>query len=124
MKTFRSKWINRSVEDEGCYMSKEAKSFVAAFRNMLKRELNPFGVEVIGMKPNHYDFSGFLKKDDKYVYLSYSIPRYGDRINFDKREYAGPVLVRTAENDHDFRGGHNNFCSITECPGRILDLLR
>ena len=123
MKNFRTKWNGKAVEDCGCYMSKEAKSFVTAFKNMLKRELAPYGVEVIGMKPNHYDFSGFLKRGDKYVYLSYDIPRYGQKIDFDQRGWAGPVLVRTAESDHDYHGGHNNFCSIADTPQEILRLL-
>lgn len=27
MKTFKKNWNNRIVKDDGCYMSKEAKSF-------------------------------------------------------------------------------------------------
>lgn len=38
MKTFKKNWNNRIVKDDGCYMSKEAKSFVTAMKNMLKRE--------------------------------------------------------------------------------------
>lgn len=42
MKTFKKNWNNRIVKDDGCYMSKEAKSFVTAMKNMLKRELAPY----------------------------------------------------------------------------------
>lgn len=82
MKTFKKNWNNRIVKDDGCYMSKEAKSFVTAMKNMLKRELAPYDINVLSLKPNHYNCSGFLEKDGYYVYISYSIPRYGDRINF------------------------------------------
>ena len=34
-------------------MSKEAKSFVTAIKNMLNRELTPYGIEVLSLKPNH-----------------------------------------------------------------------
>lgn len=75
MKTFMKNWNGRAVEDNGCYMSKEAKSFVTAMKNMLKRKLTPYGINVLSLKPNHYDCSGFLEKDGYYVYISYSIPR-------------------------------------------------
>lgn len=97
MKTFKKNWNNRIVKDDGCYMSKEAKSFVTAMKNMLKRELTPYGINVLSLNPNHYDCSGFLEKDGYYVYISYSIPRYGDRINFSASGAGNGVLYREAE---------------------------
>lgn len=75
-----------------------------------------------GGQPNHYDCSGFLCKDGKYIYISYSIPRYGEKINFDDSGYINGVLYRTAENDHDFHGGHNNFSSISNLPRKIIEM--
>lgn len=97
MKTFKKNWNNRIVKDDGCYMSKEAKSFVTAMKNMLKRELAPYDINVLSLKPNHYNCSGFLEKDGYYVYISYSIPRYGDRINFSASGAGNGVLYREAE---------------------------
>ena len=60
MKTFKKKWDRVAVEDDGTCMSKEAKSFVTAFRNMLKRELadlNP----TITIKPGHYYLFGMVE---------------------------------------------------------------
>ena len=119
MKTFRKTWNNRSVQDDGCHNSKESKSFVTAFRNMLKRELKDDGIEVVRITPNHYDLSGFLVKDGKYVYVSYSIPRYGECIDFDTYDFMGHVLYRSAKNDHDYTGGRNNFSRITDLPDAI-----
>lgn len=116
MKTFKKNWNNRIVEDDGCYMSKEAKSFVTAMKNMLKRELAPYNINVLSLKPNHYDCSGFLEKDGYYVYISYSIPRYGDRINFSASGAGNGVLYREAENEKDFTGGHNHFCALEDLP--------
>ena len=65
MKSFKA-WDKRPIEDWGTYMSDEAKSFVRAFKNYLKRSLP--GCELIGFKPNHYDTSGFVKRGDKYIY--------------------------------------------------------
>lgn len=121
MKSFM-KWNGKSVEDCGSYMSKEATSFVTAFRNMLKRELNPYGIEVVYLKPNHYDCSGFVKKEDHYIYISYSIPRYGSRIDFKRTGFADGVLYRTAKHEKDYRGGNNNFSNIESLPGAITSL--
>lgn len=122
MNTFRSKWNNKSVDDMGSVMSKEAKSFVTAFRNMLKRELEPEGIEIVEFTPNHYDCSGFVRKDDKYIYISYSIPRYGEIIDFDVSGYANGVLYRTATSDHDYHGGMNRFSSIKDLPRNIINM--
>lgn len=97
-------------------MSKEAKSFVTAMRNMLKRELAPYDINVLSLKPNHYDCSGFLEKNGYYVYISYSIPRYGDRINFSASGAGNGVLYREAKNEKDFTGGHNHFCALEDLP--------
>ena len=115
MKTFK-KWNNKAVEDWGSVMSKEAKSFARAFKNMLVRELSTSGIEVVNFHTGHYDLSGCLKKDEQYVYFSYSIPRWGERIDFNKSGASYGVLYRTAEGPKDFHGGMNNFCSISELP--------
>ena len=123
MKTFRKKWNNVAVQDSGCVMSKEAKSFVTAFRNMLRRTLEPFDINVISLTPNHYDCSGFVEKDGKYVYLSYSIPRYGERISFSDSGVRNGVLYRTAEGPKDFRGGNNHFSSIEKISDNIIRMI-
>lgn len=121
MKTFRSKWNYNRVEDGGCYMSKSATSFVTGFRNMLKRELTPHDINVCSFTAGHYFCSGFVEKDGKYVYISYDIPRYGEKIDFSQQGVNG-VLYRTAKSERDFHGGPNNFCSIEQLPKAIVDL--
>ena len=119
MNTFKRTWNNKSVEDAGSTMSKEANSFVKAFKNMLSRELESDGIEIINFEPNHYDCSGFLKKDNNYIYISYSIPRGGYRIDFNACNAQDGVLYRTAESDRDYRGGFNNFSSLYNLPSNI-----
>lgn len=122
MKLFKSKWDGKSVKDDGPYMSREAKSFVKGFKNMLQRELNPYGIEIVSFEGNHYDCSGFLRKGDKYVYVWYDIPRNEERIDFSKSGPFYGVLYRTAKNSKDYTGGHNNFSNIETLPGAILNL--
>lgn len=120
MKTFR-KWNEKAVKDDITVMSKEAKSFVTAFKNYLKRNL-PAGYEVESLSAGHYYCSGFVKKEDKYIYLSYDIPRYGEAINFETSGVNG-VLYRTAKNNKDFTGGGNHFCSINNVIESIISLM-
>lgn len=122
MRTFKMKWNGKAVEDCGSYMSKEAKTFVTDFRNMLKRELSPYGIEMVSLKPNHYDCFGFVKKGDHYIYISYSIPRYGSCINFYLSGSFDGVLYRTAKNEKDYTGGRNHFSSIEYLPNAIISL--
>lgn len=122
MNTFKKKWNGKSVEDWGAYMSKEGKSFVTAFKNMLKRELSADGIEVVDFHAGHYDLSGFCKKGDRYIYVSYSIPRGGMPIRFDNSSCMNGVLYRTAKDNKDWHGGHNNFSDINNLPEAIRAL--
>lgn len=125
MKTFRKTWNKRKIEDDITINSKEAISFCRAFRNMLKRELTPYNIEVVNFSIGHYYLYGFAKKDNDYVYYSYNIPRkYEGVIDFDKHFYAGPVLYRTAKNEVDYYGGSNNFCSIADLPKNIITMFK
>ena len=107
MEKFKEKWNRQTVEDMGCVMSPSAKVFVSDFRRALKRSLAGTDIEIVSIKSGHYDFSGFVKKGDKYIYLSFSIPRHGMIIAFSQR-----ILYRAAKNAQDFRGGNNHFCSL------------
>ena len=117
MKTFKTKWNHKAIEDDIMYMSKEGKSFVTAFRNMLKRELANTDIEIVSIKAGHYDLSGFLKSTDgRYLYVSYDIPRHGAAIDFSATGAGNSVLYRTAKNDKDFRGGMNRFSPLDQLP--------
>lgn len=119
MNTFEKKWNHVAVEDCGSYMSKEAKSFVTAFKNMLKRELKDMGIEVVNIKPNHYDLSGMIKINEKYLYINYNIPRWGEPIDFDQSGAVNGVLYRPAKHETDWHGGRNRFCSIRNLPASV-----
>lgn len=115
MNNFRKKWNGKIVKNDIT-----AKSFVTAFKNMLKRELNPYGINV-SLKSGFYYCSGFLEKNGKYIYISYNIPRYGESIDFNTSGILG-VLYRTAKNNKDYTGGYNYFSSMYELPKNIKNL--
>lgn len=122
MVRFSKKWNNKAVEDCGAYMSKEAKSFVTAFKNMLKRELADMGIEIVNITPSHYDLSGMIKINGKYLYIRYDIPRWDEQINFEQSDCMRGVLYRPAKHDHDWHGGRNRFCSIRSLPQSIREI--
>ncbi len=113
----------KMLEDDGCYMSEEAKGFFKAFKNHLKKNLP--GCELTGFKPNHYDTSGFVTRPDgKVIYVSYSLNRmgYGCVADFNDHSCMNGVLYRTAENTKDYRGGRNCFASLKNIAAEILKL--
>ncbi len=123
MKNFK-KYDGKSMEDWGCYMSEEAKGFVRAFKNYLKRNLP--GCTLEGFRPNHYDTSGFVTKPDgKVVYVSYSLNRRGGDCvaDFADSSCMNGVLYRTARDTRDYTGGQNHFTSINRMAEAILALL-
>lgn len=109
MKTFR-KWDKKPIEDLGCYCSNDYKSFCRALKNYLKRIFPE--AEIIGFKANHYDTSGFVKMDDKIIYISTSLDRYRGYHVFSESGCSNGVLYRTAKNVKDYRGGSNHFTSF------------
>ena len=94
------------IEDWGGVTSPSYKTFEKKYRNYLKKVCKNHGWELVKFSPNHYCFSCFIKKDDKYVYMSVSDVRY-----FSK-EWYNNILVRTAKSDHDYTGGSNNYTDL------------
>lgn len=124
LKAFKKKYQDTFIEDWGAYMSDQAKQFVKDFNSALKNELKAKGDYVVKIKPGHYYMSGFIQKGDKYVYLSYRIPRGMRNIHLENMSCFQGFLVRTAKNDKDFTGGSNNFTNIDYLISKIDFLLQ
>ncbi len=119
MQEFVKKWNGVSVEDDGCYMSGEAKRFVTQFRNALKKDLPDAEITI---KPGHYDLYGFVSENGHTAYVSYNIPRYGLPVNCSDCGVNG-ILYRTARDTKDYTGGPNHFCGFRELPGNLRRML-
>ena len=96
----------------------------------MRKIAKALGGELVNQSYGHYDVSGFIRRNDKYVYFSYSNSlNYGGRTYVALKEnnsYSGcctPLLIRTAKNDSDYRGGYNNFTSFENCQSLIERLL-
>ena len=129
LKAFIKKWHGRVLQDDGCYVSKEFKSFQTAFGNAMKKIAESLNAEVVDYSKGHYDMSGFIKRGEHYVYFSYSASLSGPRsscILKDDDNFRGccaPMLFRTAAHAKDYTGGINNFRSFEGCEELIDKLL-
>ncbi|MGN1052334.1 MAG: hypothetical protein ACI4SH_02965 [Candidatus Scatosoma sp.] len=73
---------------------------------------------LVNVGKNHYCFSAFIKSaENKCVYISISDVRYFSN------EWYDHILIRTAENETDYRGGFNNYTSLQDLEGTAAYLL-
>lgn len=128
--SFIRKWSGRTLQDDGCVVSKEYHSFQIAFINAMRKIAKSFGGEVVNPSYGHYDVSGFIKKGDKYVYFSYdNTCGFGGRTyislkdQWDSRGCSSPLLIREAESEKDYCGDVPHFTSFEKCQEVIENLL-
>ena len=120
MDKFLKEYDGHRFEDWGTTCSTDFKSFCRKFKNYLKRNLP--GCEVIGFKANHYDTSGFIKKGEHFVYVSYSWNRFSP-VDINEDGTRG-VLYRVAHSEKDYRGELNHFVSLKEIPEAIKEMIK
>ena len=120
--TFIKKWHNKFLQDDGSYVSEEFNSFQNAFKREMNKICESIGATLVKYSKGHYDMSGFIERNGKYVYFCYSstlcnsrsVPNLTDRL---------AMYCRTAENTQDYRGGFNNNTSFENCASVIDSLL-
>lgn len=97
--------MNKEIQDDGAYNSKEFDSFSRSFKQFLTVQFAGYGLELAGYSKGHYYISGFVQNREtkKFAYFSISDVR-GNPNTWQKA-----VLVRTAKDTKDFTGGSNNF---------------
>ena len=92
-------------------------SFQTKYINYLKSVCRENGWEFVRALKNHYEFSAFIKANEKFIYFSICDVRY-----FTNQWYTN-ILVRTAQHEKDYRGGRNTFTSLPELQPSIKLLL-
>lgn len=95
----------------------EFSRFANDFKKTMTEQLAGTGMEIVSFGIGHFCISGFVRKENKYIYFSISDVRYA------KNDWLNNVLFRTAKNDHDFKGGRNRFCKLLECGEKFDELL-
>ena len=120
MKNLIKKWHNKSVEDWGAVNSDDSRNFSKDFKKTIK-SIESISLEKFNI--GHYGVSGFVSKDNKYAYFSYSIPRGGTPIDAYDKGFLNGILIRTAESTSDYTGGINCFTNFVDLEEDLLALL-
>ena len=103
----------------GCYTGEDYKSFQTKYINYLRAMCKENHWELVNVSKNHYCFSAFIKSsENKCVYLSISDVRYFSN------EWYSHILVRTAKNEVDYRGGFNNYTTLEKLDNTVARLLK
>ena len=111
------KYVNYEFSS-GCYTGDDYKSFQTKYINYLRTVCKNNHWRLVNVGKNHYCFSAFIKSaENKCVYISISDVRY-----FSNEWYAH-ILIRTAENETDYRGGFNNYTTLSDLEGTAAELL-
>lgn len=107
-------YLKKGIEDYGCVTSPDYKTFERKFRNYIKKVAKENDGELVKFNPNHYEFSCFVRRNDKYVYISISDVRYF------KNSWYNNILIRTANNEKDYSGGRNDYTSLEYLDKKIV----
>ena len=102
----------------GCYTGDDYKSFQTKYLNYLRSICKQNHWQLVNVGKNHYCFSAFIKSaENKCVYISISDVRYFSN------EWYNHILIRTAKNETDYRGGFNNYTTLEELEITTAELL-
>lgn len=111
------KYVNYEFSS-GCYTGDDYKSFQTKYINYLRSICKNNHWRLVNVGNNHYCFSAFIKSaENKCVYISISDVRYFSN------EWYDHILIRTAENETDYRGGFNNYTTLSDLEGTAAELL-
>ena len=102
----------------GCYTGEDYKSFQTKYINYLRSICKQNHWQLVNVGRNHYCFSAFIKSaENKCVYVSISDVRYFSN------EWYNHILIRTAEDETDYRGGFNNYTTLENLELMAAELL-
>ena len=104
----------------GCYTGNDYKTFQTKYLNYLKTICKENNWSLIKVNKNHYCFSTFIKggTENKCVYISISDVRYFSN------DWYNHILVRTAKNEVDYKGGFNHYTTLDKLECKICELLK
>ena len=103
----------------GCYTGEDYKTFQTKYINYLKELCRQNGWRLVNVGKNHYCFSAFIKggMENRCVYISISDVRYFNN------DWYNHILIRTAQDETDYRGGFNHFTTLENLECKVATLL-
>lgn len=91
----------------GSYTGEDYKSFQRKYINYLRTLCKESGWELLNPCKGHYEFSVFIRNQaGNHLYISIS------DVRFWNNEWYNRILIRTAKNEKDYRGGSNHYASL------------
>lgn len=108
IKTNIEKWLNYNFEPVECRVGKDFTSFSKAFKREIKLQVDEIGCEIVGYSKGYFYISGFIYNPRTDTYMYFSIPD----VRYDPNGWYSNILVRTANNAKDFKGGNNQYTSL------------
>ena len=114
------KYNGRTLQDDGCVVSREYRYFQNAFHKAMGAIAESIGAKVVKTYNGHYDMSGFIERDGKFVYYCYSVIWLRTNVRLDDRS---AMYVRSAKSVTDFHGGSNNHVAFVDCANVIDKIL-
>ncbi|MCD8084597.1 MAG: hypothetical protein LUE86_14090 [Clostridiales bacterium] len=119
---FLKKWEGHIIDDWCTVVSDDFKAFARSFRSYMGAIAKTCDASIVKFHIGHYDLSGFLQKDEKFCYFSYSVPRHLP-IQTKNAECVCGVLYREANDTDDYHGGANHFTSLADMDTAISRFL-
>lgn len=112
------KWFGYNFEPEECRTGKEFSAFGRNLKSELTAQLKDNGCIITKYIRGYFYVSGFIYNvsTGKYVYFCTDDVRYSPNWHKD-------ILIREARNDHDYKGGHNQYTSLENFGEKALKLL-
>lgn len=103
--------------ESSCSTTPEFASFARKFKTALKKDVEAAGLKLVGFTRGHFFVSAFVLNPltNQYAYISVSDVRWmlcGKRPLDD-------ILYRTAKDENDYHGGHNNFTDLPNLIERV-----
>ena len=107
------KEYNYYMESSTCETA-EFKSFARKFKSRIKKAFTQNNLELVNFSKGHFEVSGFAynPETEHYAYFHVNDMRSG----LLGKHPLDTCLVRTAEDEKDFKGGLNNFCKVYKIP--------
>lgn len=97
--------IHKGIDETGITSGPKAKAWYKSAKRWWTGYLKKIGATDFEFHPNHYEFSGFFKRNEQWWYISSGDARYN---------IMNGLLVRKASGPKDFTGGLNKFVGYDE----------
>jgi hypothetical protein len=106
---FCEKWHGVEFESSSG-LTPQFAQFYLDFKRSVVELAKPSNLRLESISRGHFYISGFLKNEvtGKFVYFSCS------DVRFLRNEWETQLLIRQAQDDKDYSGGTNYFCSLLE----------